>query len=202
MLAVALTGGIATGKSYVRARFEAEGIPTIDADTLARDVVAPDTPGLAAVVDRFGRSIVSADGSLDRKALAALVFHDEAARRDLEAIVHPRVYAAVAEWVVRQRDAGALVAVADIPLLFETGRERDFDVVVVASCPPGVQFQRVMARDGSSEDEARARIAAQWPIGEKVRLADLVIDTTGAFADTNDRVAHIADVLRQRAGRG
>lgn len=199
MLSVALTGGIATGKSYVRGRFEAEGLPTIDADVLARAVVAPGTPGLAAVVGRFGASVVGPGGTLDRKRLASLVFHDETARRDLEAIIHPRVYEAIAGWMARQRDEGAALALADIPLLFETGREGEFDVVVVASCPPEVQMARVMTRDATSEADARARIAAQWPIAEKARRAHHVIDTTGAFADTDRRVAEIAALLKAEA---
>jgi dephospho-CoA kinase len=201
MLTIALTGGIATGKSYVRTRFEAEGVPTIDADTLAREAVAPGTPGLVEAVERFGRSILAGDGSLDRPALAQLVFHDEAARRDLEAIVHPRVRAAITAWTEAELQRGSPLAVADIPLLYETGRERDFDVVVVASCPPEVQVARVMARDKATEADARARLAAQWPIDEKVRRADFVVDTTGTFAETNARVAQIVGVLRVRADR-
>jgi len=129
VLQVALTGGIATGKSYCLGRFAALGIPTIDADRLAREAVAPGSPGLAAVAQRFGAHIVREDGTLDRAALARIVFSDRTARADLEAIVHPDVYRRIREWFA-QLLHGTPVAMADIPLLFETGHEHDFDAVV------------------------------------------------------------------------
>ena len=122
LLRVSLTGGIATGKSYVRARVAGHGIPTLDADTLARDAVAPASAGFADVVARFGAEVVAADGSLDRKALGAVVFADPQARADLEAIVHPRVREATGIWLDRLAIAGESLAIVDIPLLFETGR--------------------------------------------------------------------------------
>lgn len=187
MVRVALTGGIATGKSSVLRMLQARGIPTIDADVLARQVVTPGTPGLAAVVARFGAGVLDADGGLDRQALAAIVFADAAARQDLERIVHPAVYAAVREWLADLPDA-TRIAVADIPLLFETGHEGDFDVVLVVACPAEEQLRRVMTRDGISESDARARLSAQWPIDEKVSRADHVIWTTGARAETEKHV--------------
>ena len=187
MVRLALTGGIATGKSTVLRLLQDRGIPTIDADHLARDAVAPGTPGLRAVVDRFGPSILAADGTLDRRRLAAVVFADSAARADLEAIVHPAVYEAVRAWFASLPPATPL-AVADIPLLFETGRDRDFSRVVVVACTPAEQVRRVMARDGGSEADARARLAAQWPIDVKVARADEVIWTTGTHADTERQV--------------
>lgn len=199
MLRVALTGGIGTGKSYVRARFALRGLPTIDADAVARDVVAPGTPGLARVVDRFGAGVLRPDGSLDRPALAAIVFADVRAREALEAIVHPAVRRVVDEWLAAERACGTGIAVADIPLLFETGRDADFDVVVVAACAPEEQVRRVMRRDGASEAAARARLAAQWPIEEKSRRADYVIRTDGAFAETDRLVDEVIAALRDRA---
>jgi dephospho-CoA kinase len=202
MLRVALTGGIATGKSYVRARFEAAGIPTIDADRLARDAVAPGTPGLDAVIGRFGPAFVGADGRLDRAALARVVFADAAARRDLEAIIHPWVRAAMDGWFETQRASGTPLAVADIPLLYETGRSAEFDAVVVAWCPADVQVARVRARDGATEEAARQRLAAQLPIDDKARLADYVIRTDGTFAETDAQVDETIAALKVRAGSG
>ena len=201
MLRVGLTGGIATGKSHVRARLAQRGVPTIDADVVARQVVEPGTPALSAIVARFGRGVLDAAGVLDRAALGSLVFSDAAARRDLEAIVHPAVYRAIDDWLDRlERPAEATLAVADIPLLFETGREGDFDVVVVAACDQQTQLARLMARDRISEPEARRRLAAQWPIAEKVRRADFVVDTGGTFADTDRRADEVLAALRARAG--
>ncbi len=201
MLRVGLTGGIATGKSYVRARFEALGLPTVDADLLARQVVERGTPGLAALVARFGPEVLGPDGSLDRSRLGARVFADAAARRDLEVIIHPRVFTAISEWFDARAGEGLALGVADIPLLFETGRAGDFDVVVVAACPPEVQVTRVQARDGLSETAARQRLAAQWPIDEKVRLADYVVRTDRSFADTDRQAEEVCRALRAHAAR-
>ena len=190
MVLAALTGGIATGKSYCIARFAELGAAVIDADRLAREAVEPGTRGLAAVASRFGADVLHADGSLNRPALGRIVFADARARADLEAIVHPEVYRRIRAWSVNLPPATS-VGVADIPLLFETGHEHDFDAVIVCACPPDEQVRRVIARDGLSEREARARIAAQWPIDEKVRRADHVIRTDGDFAATDRQVAEI-----------
>ena len=182
-LRVALSGGIATGKSVCRARFEARGVPTIDADHLARAVVAPGTPGLAAVVALFGETVLGADGSLNRAAVAAIVFADASRRAALEVVIHPLVYAAIDAWF-DHLPADARLGIADIPLLFETQRQGDFDVVIVAACPPGLQLARLMARDGLSAEQAQLRLDSQWPIDEKVRRADIVIDTAGTLDET------------------
>jgi dephospho-CoA kinase len=195
---VALTGGIATGKSYVRARFEARGIPTIDADTLARDAVAPGTTGLDQVIRRFGMVMRDAHGALDRKRLAAVVFSDPVARRDLEAIVHPFVREATDKWYAALDPARHPFAVGDIPLLFEVGRDGEFDAVVVAACEPKTELMRLMARDAISEEDARLRIAAQLPIEEKVGKADYVIRTDGSFAETDRQVDEVIAQLRGR----
>ena len=194
MLRVALTGGIATGKSYCLARFAALGAAVIDADRLARDAVAPGSSALEAVALRFGRSILLPDGSLDRAALGRIVFNDRAARADLEAIVHPEVYRGIGEWFA-SRPAATRLAVADIPLLFETGHNHDFDRVIVAACDPHQQLTRLMARDRLSEPEARARLNAQWPIEEKVARADHVIRTGGTLADTDAQVRTVYELL-------
>lgn len=194
MLRVALTGGIATGKSYCLGRFAALGMPTIDADVLARDAVAPGSPGLAAVVDRFGPAILRPDGALDRAALGRLVFHDSRARGALEAIIHPDVYRRIREWFANL-PAGTRVGMADIPLLFETGHNHEFDRVVVCACDPREQLRRLMARDNLEEGAARARLAAQLPIDEKASRADHVIWTDGGYADTDLQVNTVFEAL-------
>ena len=194
MLRVGLTGGIATGKSYCLARFAALGVPIVDADLLARDAVAPGSRALADVATRFGASILLPDGSLDRAALGRIVFTDRAARTDLEAIVHPEVYRRIGEWFAARPPATRL-AIADIPLLFETGHEHDFERVIVAACDPQQQLRRLMQRDSLSEAEARARLNAQWPIEEKVARADYVIRTDGSVADTDSQVRTVYEML-------
>jgi dephospho-CoA kinase len=201
LLRAALTGGIATGKSYVRVRLASHGIPTLDSDVLAREAVAPESPGLAAVVARFGAGILAADGSLDRRALGAIVFADARARADLEAIVHPRVRDATTAWLERLTTAGESVAVVDIPLLYETGRDRDFDRVIVTSCPRSQQVARVVERDGLSPADAEARIEAQLATEDKVRRADYVIDTGGTFGDTNRQVDRVVEKLLAAAAQ-
>ncbi len=198
MLRAALTGGIATGKSFCLSRFAALGAAVIDADLLARDAVAPGSEGLALVARRFGDTILLADGQLDRPALGRLVFGDRAARADLEAIVHPLVYRRISDWFA-DVPSGTRVALADIPLLYETGHQHDFDRVVVCACDAAEQFRRLMARDQLSAAEARARLAAQWPIAEKVRRADHVIRTDGTFAETESQVRQIFEILSSEA---
>jgi dephospho-CoA kinase len=194
MLRVALTGGIATGKSYCLAKFASFGVPVIDADTLAREAVAPGSPALAAVESRFGPAIMRGDGSLDRAALGRIVFTDRAARADLEAIVHPEVYRRISEWFA-SAPAKTRLAMADVPLLFETGHNHDFDCVVVAACSQTEQMHRLVMRDGLSEADARARLNAQWPIEEKVTRGDYIIRTDGTLADTDMQVKKVYELL-------
>jgi dephospho-CoA kinase len=193
---VALTGGIATGKSHVRVRFESLGIPTVDADMLARDAVAPGSAGLAAVLRRFGPDVCDADGTLNRKKVGAIVFQDPQARRDLEQIVHPYVREMTERWFGSLDPERVPVAIADIPLLFESQREQDFDAVIVTACDPATQLRRLMERDGLTQAEARQRIAAQWPIEQKVANADYVINTDRTVDDTNHQVDAVASQLR------
>ena len=195
-LRVALTGGIATGKSHCLRLFAAAGIPTIDADRLAHEAIAPGTPGHAAVVERFGPGIVASDGTIERGALGRIVFDDARARRDLEAILHPRVYRAIGEWFGALGDAGEPMGIADIPLLYETGRDIDYDAVIVASCPPAMQIERLMHRNGLSRREAEQRLAAQMPIAEKTARAGYVIDTSGSFEETENQVRGVLAELR------
>jgi dephospho-CoA kinase len=199
---VALTGGIATGKSYCLARFAQLGAAVVDADALARAAVAPGTPGLAAVVARFGEGVLQQDGALDRGRLAVIVFADAQARRDLEGIVHPAVRQAIDEWYrARERNdlSRSRIGIADIPLLYETGRQHDFETVVVAACRPDQQLARLTARDGIDETAAHRRLDAQLPIDEKVRRADFVIDTSGTFAETAAAVDRVWQELRGRS---
>ena len=194
MTRAALTGGIATGKSYCLGRFSALGVPVIDADVLAREAVAPGSAGLRAVVERFGAHLVQPDGTLDRPALGAIVFSDGGARTALEAIIHPEVRRRIREWFA-QLPRGIPVAIADIPLLFETGQEHDFDRVIVAACEPGEQLRRVMARDRLSAEEARKRLAAQWPIEEKVARAHFVVHTDGTHEETDAQISNVYAAL-------
>jgi dephospho-CoA kinase len=189
---VALSGGIATGKSYCLARFASLGAPTIDADALAHQAVAPGTAGFAAVRERFGDGVIAPDGSLDREALGRIVFADANARQTLEAIIHPAVYAAIQRWFEGLSRRGArAIGIADIPLLYETGHDKDFDVVIVTSCPPETQLERLMTRPQMTRDDALRRIAAQWPVARKAALADHVIDTSGTHENTDQQVVNI-----------
>ena len=202
LIRVALTGGIATGKSYCLDRFAGLGAETIDADLLARNAVAPGTPGHKQVVERFGPEIVK-DGELDRQKLGRLVFADTSARRDLEAIVHPAVYAAISAWFAEldrrsEGEARTIVAIADIPLLFETDRHHEFEHVVVAACPPDRQLERLIRR-GLTPEEAAQRIAAQLPIEEKAGRGDYVIDTSGSFAQTDAQIDRVWTALNALA---
>ena len=193
---IALTGGIATGKSYVRARLEKLGVPTIDSDALARDVVAPGTGGFAEVVRQFGSSVVAPSGELDRQKLAAIVFSDPPSRRALEAIIHPLVLQAVDAWFTSVDPASHSFAVADIPLLFEVDREKDFDEVIVVAVDPETQIKRVMERNDISEAEARQRLRSQLPIDEKIRRANHVIRTNDSLADTDKQVRRVWESLQ------
>jgi dephospho-CoA kinase len=163
-------------------------VPTIDSDVLARKAVAPGSAGLVAVTSRFGPGVLDANGAVDRQKLAAVVFTDPAARRDLEAIVHPIVRTATEAWFASLDPSRHPFAVADIPLLYETGRDADFDAVIVTACDRETQVRRVMTRDGANEEQARQRIAAQLPIEDKVARADYVIRTDGAVEETNRQV--------------
>jgi dephospho-CoA kinase len=188
MKRIALTGGIGTGKSHVRAVFAALGVPTIDADMLARDVVAHGTPGFDAVVATFGRGILTADGDLDRRALGALVFADNAKRRDLEAILHPAIRAAIDQWFASLDKDAHKLAIADIPLLYEVGLDSEYDEVIVTACTPQTQMKRIMARDNLDAADVQRRLDAQMPIEEKVKRATYVIDTNGSLVQTNAQV--------------
>jgi dephospho-CoA kinase len=200
MLKVALTGGIATGKSHVLERMQRRGVPCLDADLLAHGVTAAGTEATAQIAERFGPEVLDAGGAVDRRALGAIVFADELARRDLEGIVHPAVYRAIEAGLrAFERLGGAPLAVVDIPLLFETGRQKDFDCVVVTSCPEDVQRARLRQR-GLNDDQINQRLAAQWPAAAKAARGDYVIDTNATYEATEENVDRVLAQLMARAG--
>lgn len=176
MFKVGLTGGIASGKTRVAEFFAARGVPVIDSDQIAREIVAPGAPALAAIRERFGEGVMAADGNLDRRALRAIVFADPAARRDLEAITHPAIRARMAELNAQARGPYVINA---IPLLTEGGGRRDLDRVLVVDCPEDLQIARVMARDQVDEAGARAVLAAQASRAARLAIADDVIVNDG-----------------------
>ncbi|SDS10088.1 dephospho-CoA kinase [Friedmanniella luteola] len=185
MLRVGLTGGIASGKSTVAAELARRGAVLVDADALAREVVEPGTPGLDAVVHRFGPEVLDGE-RLDRAALGRRVFADAEARRDLERIIHPRVRARAAQ-LEAAADADAVV-VHVIPLLVETGQADDFDLCVVVDLEPDTQLRRLRERNGLTAEEARARVEAQASRAERLAAADWVIDNEGSPADLRRQV--------------
>jgi dephospho-CoA kinase len=195
MLKVALTGGIATGKSHVLEQFRKRGVPCLDADVLAHGVESAGTEATQAIAARFGAGVLAADGAVDRMKLAPIVFADPGARRDLEAIVHPAVYRAIAAGL-RGFDllGGYPLAVVDVPLLYETGHAADFDRVIVTICPPEMQIARLVER-GMAPAEARQRLDAQMPTAEKAARADFVIRTNGTFAETDRQIDEVYRTL-------
>jgi dephospho-CoA kinase len=186
---VGLTGGVGSGKSTVSAMLAELGAVVIDADLLAREVVAPGSEGLAAVVEAFGPTVLTATGELDRPALGAVVFADEAARRRLEAIIHPLVRARGAE--LEAAAPAEAVVVHDIPLLAETGQADAFDAVVVVDVPVEVQMERMVRSRGMSPQEAQSRVAAQATREQRRAVATYVIDNTGTLEDLRQRVAEV-----------
>ena len=193
MTRIALTGGIASGKSTVADMFAALGAVIIDSDVLAREVVEPGTTGLGAVVERFGRGVLAKDGALDRARLGAIVFEDAEARADLNAIVHPLVRARRAELVAAAGKAELVLSV--IPLLVETGMQHEFEAVVVVDVPVETQLERLMARNGYDEAEAWRRIHAQATREERLAVATHVIDNAGSTDNTRRQVCDVYAAL-------
>jgi dephospho-CoA kinase len=195
MLKIALTGGIATGKSYVLDQFRRRGVACLDADELAHGVTAAQTEATTAIAARFGAEMLAADGSVDRRKLGPVVFADASARRELEAIVHPAVHRAIAMGVRAFEMMGDAMVIVDVPLLYETGAEKSFDHVIVTACPPEMQLARLLKR-GLTEDAARQRLAAQWPTEKKTSRADFVVTTGGTFQETDEQVARVLANLK------
>lgn len=188
MYLIGLTGGIASGKSTIATRLAEHGAVVIDADVLSREVVEPGTPGLAAIAARFGPGVIGPDGALDRPALGAVVFSDDQARADLNAIVHPEVKRRSQARIAEASADPAAIVVYDVPLLVETGRADEFDLVVVASAPESVRTERLVELRGLDRGEAERRIAAQATEAQRTAVADVVIDTAGTLAQTLEQV--------------
>ncbi len=198
---VGLTGGIASGKSTV-ARFFAElGVPIVDADQVAREVVEKGTEGLREVVAAFGEEVLDGEGALDRKALGERVFADEAARKRLEAILHPRIAARSADEMMALGE-GAPYVIYEAPLIVENGLHRAMAALIVVSLSEETQLARLMARDGIDEAAARARIDAQLPLRDKVAVADYVIDNGGDVEATRARAREVHEALLSRFAEG
>jgi dephospho-CoA kinase len=192
---VALTGGIATGKTHVARRLAGHhDVPVVDSDEIVHEALATGGALVGPVIDRFGEGVRASDGGINRRALGAIVFEDPAARGALERLVHPHVYDRIARWFAAL-DPAAAFAVADIPLLFETGHESDFDAIIVTACDPATQIERVIKRDGVTREDAERRVAAQWPIHEKVARATHVVRTDGTTAETDRQVEGIVTKL-------
>ena len=196
MLKIALTGGAATGKSYVLDQLRQHGIPCLQADEMAHGVMAAGTEATAAIAERFGSEVIGDDGSVNRTVLCPIVFGDKSARRDLEGIIHPAVYRAI-EVAIRAfaRLDDSPMVVVEIPLLYETGHAGEFDRVIATTCSAETQVTRLAGR-GLTETQARQIIAAQMPTEEKAAKADFVIRTDGTLAETDAQVHAILDQLR------
>lgn len=200
MLRVGLTGGIGAGKSEVSARLAARGAIIIDADKIAREVVEPGTPGLAAVVAEFGEQVLRPDGSLDRERLGSIVFAEADRRAALNAIVHPLVGERMNE-LVESAPQDAIV-VYDVPLLTENNLSELYDMVVVVDVPVETQLARLTGRRGMSEEDARARIAAQATREERLKIADYVIDNSGTLEELDAAVDALWAELKARSAAG
>jgi dephospho-CoA kinase len=199
MIVVGLTGNIASGKSTVARRLAERGVPVIDADVLAREVVAPGEPALARIVERFGREVLASDGSLDRPALRRRVFADDRARADLDAIVHPEVARRRRDALDAARARGERIVVCDVPLLFEAGLADTFDLVVLVDAPEAQRLTRLMRLRGLPEHEARAMLRAQASAAAKRWQADYVIENDGPLAELERRVDKVWNAIERRA---
>ena len=195
-----LTGGLASGKGVVAARFAARGVPVINADELARAVVAKGSPGLAAVVEAFGADLVDPHGELARKRLAALVFADPEARRRLEAITHPRIHALMLERVAELERRGEALVCYEAPILVEVGLTERLRPLVVVAATEEHQIERARQRDGMSVAEARSRLAAQLPLAEKVKVADHVVVNDGSVAQAEAEADRVLDAICTECG--
>lgn len=198
MLKVGLTGGIATGKSYVLSVLSELGCEVIDADKVAHQVIEPGRPAYLDIVNYFGNEILNEDGVINRAALGAIVFGNKNAREKLNAIVHPRIYEAQAEWFeqIARRDPSA-IAVVDAALMIETGSYRRFDKLIVVYCDLELQIQRLMERNSFTREQAVARVSAQMPSEEKLKFADYSINTSNGFEDTRRQTEKIYQELRR-----
>jgi dephospho-CoA kinase len=198
---VGLTGGIACGKTTVASMFGELGIPVVDADALAREVVEPGTPGLKRIVDEFGKGVLGQDGRLDRKKVGDLVFGDEEAREKLNAIMHPMIGAAGATHMAALRESAAPYVLYEAALLVETRTYEAFSALIVVSAEESLQRLRLIARDGFSVSEANARIASQLPLARKIAVADYVVTNNGDLEATRRQVATVHQSLVAKFAR-
>jgi len=199
MLKIGLTGSIAVGKSFVCDVFRELGVPVLDADVTAREVVAKGTEGLSAIREEFGDVVIADDGELDRTRLGEIVFADAEKRNRLNSIVHPLVMEAQDEWL-RQREVEKPdgIAIIDAALMIESGGYKRFDKLIVVWCDDSVQLERLMRRNGFDESEARRRIAAQMSQEQKKSYADFLIDTTSGFDSARIQTKEVLQKLRER----
>ncbi len=198
MLKVGLTGGIATGKSFVLSVLRELGCEAMDADQTAREVVEPGQPAFNEIVAHFGQEVVGEDGKLNRAKLGAIIFNNPAEREKLNSIVHPRVFEAQARWMVEvERRNPQAIVIIDAALMIETGSYRRFDKVVVVHCEPDIQLQRLMERNNLTKEEAVARISSQMPSAEKLKFADFAINTSLGFDDTRRQIVSLYEQLRK-----
>ncbi|HYK27094.1 MAG TPA: dephospho-CoA kinase [Streptosporangiaceae bacterium] len=196
-LRVGLTGGIGAGKSEVSRRLSAQGAIGVDADLIAREVVQPGTDGLAEIVDAFGPAVLDEGGSLDRTALGEIVFADKEKLAVLNGIVHPRVGARMTE--LEAAAGPSSIVVHDVPLIAENGLAGAYDLVVVVDVPPRIQLDRLVRLRGMSREQAHARMAAQASREDRLAIADIVVDNSGALAELDRQVGELWTELRRRA---
>jgi dephospho-CoA kinase len=197
---IGLTGGIASGKSTVSSVLAQLGVGIVDADRLAREVVAMGSDGLREVVETFGTGVLAPDGSLDRAKLGALVFGDEEARRKLQAITHPRIARLGAERIGELQASAAPYVIYDAPLLVEVGAHKGFAALIVVAAAEPTQIARLRARDGLSDDQSSQRLAAQLPLARKIEVADYVIHNDGSLADLEQRTRQVHAQILERFG--
>lgn len=202
MLSVALTGNVGSGKSTVATRWAEAGVPVVSADELSRQAVLPGSDGLAEIRAAFGEGVLAQDGTLDRGRLREIVFRDEARRRELEGILHPRIRELRDAWMRDRAAEGAPLVVSEIPLLFETGAEKGFDVVVLVDAPAGLRRERLQSDRGLSADEVGEIMSAQMDPAEKRARADVVVDNDGTLEQLGAIADRVLDELRARAGSG
>lgn len=200
MLVYGLTGGIACGKSTVAKMFAGLGAAVVDADRIAREVVEPGKPAHEEILREFGRQVLAADGRIDRPALGNIVFGDEVARKKLNAITHPRIFAESARRLNLLREQGTKIVLYEAALLVETGAHRSYAGLIVVSAPEDVQLARLMERDGIGEEAARQKINSQLPLEEKRKVADYVIDNGGALEETRRQVEEVWVELQKEPG--
>jgi len=197
---IGLTGGIASGKSSVSSILADLGVAIVDADRIAREVVAPGSEGLAAVVAAFGPEVLTAEGALDREKVAARVFREPEARQTLQAITHPRIATRSAELLAELATTPSPYVVYDAPLLVEVGAHRGLDALIVVVAQPETQIARAVARDGMARDEAARRIAAQLPLADKVAVADYVVNNDGSRGELQAAVHATHQRILERFG--